>query len=222
MLGLMSYGTLDQPGSGRWQLRFSRPLPHPQEMVWRAVTEPDHLAHWFPTTIEGERAAGSHLRFSFPGGQAPPFEGEMLAFQPPSLMEFRWGPDILRLELRPVEGGTALTLLDTLEERGKAARDAAGWHVCLDGLAAHLGGEARGPGVDVAVEGGSPAVRGELRAGGRHHRPARRLRLTRDGPLTLHAAEPNRAGCGALDRKSTSEYGTGSYRRLGVTLRMCV
>jgi hypothetical protein len=31
-----------------------------------------------------------------------------------------------------------LTLLDTLEERGKAARDGAGWHTCLDALGAHL------------------------------------------------------------------------------------
>ena len=28
--------------------------------------------------------------------------------------------------------GTVLTLTDTLEELGKAARDAAGWHYCLD------------------------------------------------------------------------------------------
>lgn len=135
------YGRLEKPASGGWQLRFSRTLPHPPERVWRAVTEPDHLAHWFPTTIEGERTAGARLRFSFPGDQAPPFEGEMLAFEPPSVMELRWGPDVLRLELRPAEGGTLLTLLHTLDQRGKAARDAAGWHVCLDGLAAHLRGE---------------------------------------------------------------------------------
>jgi uncharacterized protein YndB with AHSA1/START domain len=135
------YGTLDHLGDGRWQLRFTRTLPHPLEKVWRAITEPEHLAHWFPSTIDGERAAGARLRFSFPGVQAPPIEGEMLAYEPPSLMEFRWGTDIVRLELRPSEEGTVLTLLDTLDERGKAARDGAGWHVCLDGLAAHLGGE---------------------------------------------------------------------------------
>ncbi len=110
------YGTLDHLGDGRWQLRFTRTLLHPPEKVWRAITEPEHLEHWFPTTIEGERSAGARLRFLFPGGQAPPIEGEMLAYE--------------------------LTLLDTLDERGKAARDGAGWHTCLDGLAAHLRGEA--------------------------------------------------------------------------------
>jgi uncharacterized protein YndB with AHSA1/START domain len=68
------YGTLEQRDDGRWQLRFTRTLRHPPDKVWRAITEPEHLAQWFPTTIEGDRAAGAPLRFSFPGDQWPPFE----------------------------------------------------------------------------------------------------------------------------------------------------
>jgi uncharacterized protein YndB with AHSA1/START domain len=132
------YGTVHQLGDGCWQLRFTRTLPHPQSKVWRAITEPEHLARWFPTTIEGERKAGAPLRFGFPAAEAPPFAGEMLAFEPESVMELRWGPDVVRIELRPLADGTELTLLDTLEERGKAARDAAGWHTCLDALEAAL------------------------------------------------------------------------------------
>jgi uncharacterized protein YndB with AHSA1/START domain len=135
------YGTLEQTEDGRWRLRFTRTLDYPPETVWRAITEPEHLAHWFPTTIEGERASGARLRFAFPGAQAPPMDGEMLAYEPPSLMEMRWGPDVVRLELEPSGRGTLLTLLDTIDEQGKAARDAAGWHVCLDSLTAHLRGE---------------------------------------------------------------------------------
>ena len=59
------YGKLEQGHDGRWQLRFERRLTHPQEKVWRAITDPEHLAAWFPSTIEGERAAGARLRFSF-------------------------------------------------------------------------------------------------------------------------------------------------------------
>lgn len=138
---MTDYGTIDQVDRYRWQLRFTRTLGHPQDKVWRAITEPDHLEEWFPTTIEGDRAAGATLRFRFPGDLAPPMDGEMLAFEPQSLIEFRWGPDLLRIELRPVSEGTELTLLDTLEERGKAARDSAGWHTCLDALEAALAGE---------------------------------------------------------------------------------
>ncbi len=143
------HGTLEQTDDGRSRLRFTRLLPHPPEKVWRAITEPEHLAHWFPTTIDGERIAGARLRFTFPGGEAPDFDGEMLAFEPPSLLELRWGPDVIRLELRPVKEGTVLTLLDTLAEPGRAARDGAGWHVCLDALSACLLGvdDARGAAV---------------------------------------------------------------------------
>jgi len=134
-----AYGTLEQLDDGRWQLRYVRELAHPVEKVWRALTEPEHLEHWFPTTIDGERRPGAALQFSFPQGQAPPMDGEMIAYEPQSLIEFRWGPDVVRLELRSNgERGSVLTLLDALEERGKGARDGAGWHVCLDSLQAHL------------------------------------------------------------------------------------
>jgi uncharacterized protein YndB with AHSA1/START domain len=136
------YGTIEQVDDGRWRLRFTRTLAHPQTKVWRALTEPEQLASWFPTTIEGERAAGAGLRFSFPETmEIEPIDGEMLAYDPESLIEFRWGPDVVRIELRPVSEGTELTLLDTLEERGKAARDGAGWHACLDALEAALAGD---------------------------------------------------------------------------------
>lgn len=138
---MTDYGTIEHVDGDRWQLRFTRTLPHAQQKVWRAITEPEQLARWFPTTIEGERTAGARLRFTFPNDLAAPIEGEMLAYEPESVIEFRWGPDVVRIELRPIDAGTELTLLDTLEERGKAARDGAGWHACLDALAASIDGD---------------------------------------------------------------------------------
>lgn len=134
------YGTIHQLDDGRWQLRFRRTLRHPPARAWQAITEPGHLAQWFPTTIEGDRVAGAALRFTFPQGQAPPMEGEMLAFEPQSALELQWGPDVIRLELRPVGEHTELTLFHTFADQGKAARDGAGWHVCLDALEADLAG----------------------------------------------------------------------------------
>jgi uncharacterized protein YndB with AHSA1/START domain len=132
------HGTL-QPDGDRWTLRFTRQLPHPPEKVWRAITEPEHLSAWFPSTIDGERAAGAALEFSF-GEGTDPETGEMLTFDPPKVMELRWGDDVLRFELQPDADGTILELLDTFTEQGKAARDAAGWHECLDQLDRELGG----------------------------------------------------------------------------------
>jgi uncharacterized protein YndB with AHSA1/START domain len=61
---------------GRWQLTFVRRLPHPPEKVWRAITEPDHLDAWFPTTIEGERAPGAELQFRFREDEGPTLDGK--------------------------------------------------------------------------------------------------------------------------------------------------
>ena len=82
-----------------WVLRYRRRLAHPRDKVWRALTEDGHLAAWFPTTIEGERAAGASLHFSFREGEAEPFDGEMLAFDPPVILELRWADDVLRFDL---------------------------------------------------------------------------------------------------------------------------
>jgi len=80
-------------------LRFTRRLAHPPEKVWRALVEPAHLAVWFPTTIDGERAPGARLRFRHRDDLAEPFDGQMLAFEPSSLLELQWGGDVLRFEL---------------------------------------------------------------------------------------------------------------------------
>lgn len=137
-------GTLEQAGS-RWRLRFTRELDHPVPRVWEAVTEPGHLEAWFPQRITGDWVVGTPLTFSDPQGRGPEFDGEVLACEPPSLLEFSWGPDVIRLEIAARGEGSTLTLLDTFDELGKAARDAAGWHVCLEALARHLDGSGTPP-----------------------------------------------------------------------------
>ena len=77
------------------------------------------------------------------GGEG--FDGRMLVFDPPSVLEFTWGADLLRIELAADGTGTLLTLIDTFDDLGKAARDAAGWHECLGRLASDLDGTPPGP-----------------------------------------------------------------------------
>jgi len=139
------YATLETV-DGQYQVRFTRRLAHAPEKVWRALTDELHLAHWFPTTIEGELVTGATLRFSFREHAIDPFEGSMIECDPPRVMDFMWGPDRLRIELAPDGDGTTLTLSDHVnaDEQGKAARDAAGWHMSLD----HLGHELAHPGDD--------------------------------------------------------------------------
>ena len=133
-------GTLER-GKGEVTLRFIRLLPHPPAKVWRALTEPQHLQAWFPTTIEGDLVPGAPLRFGFRERQLPDFDGTMLAFDPPKLLELVWGDERLRFELAPDAAGTMLIFTASFTELGRAARDAAGWHVCLDLLGCDLTGE---------------------------------------------------------------------------------
>lgn len=134
-------GVLEQR-DGRWQLVFVRELTHAPDKVWRAITEPEHLVAWFPFAIQGERAAGAELRFTEHGdADDPGLPGQMISFDPPHALEFRWDADeTVRLEVSPAGAGTRLTLINRFDEFGKAARDAAGWHACLDALVHHLVG----------------------------------------------------------------------------------
>ena len=165
-----TYETID----GKPAVRFERRYPHPVDRVWRALTQPDELAHWFPSTVEVDLREGGRMRFEFPGGEmepmegsvtvpeemaawfpstvevdlreggamrftfdphlAEPMEGKVVELDPPKVFAFLWGKDLLRLELAPEGDGTRLTLTQTLEA-DEAARNAAGWHVCLDKLA---------------------------------------------------------------------------------------
>src|SRR5260370_19946247 len=92
-------GTLTRDGDG-WTLTFTRKLTHSREKVWRAVTEPEHLAAWYPQEIVGERRAGAPLRFVSSVGEG--FDGQMLAFDPPEVLEFTWGPVRPQLDPQPV------------------------------------------------------------------------------------------------------------------------
>lgn len=50
------------------RLRFRRRLAHAPEKVWRAITEPEHVAAWFPQRIVGEWRLGATLKFVGDGG----------------------------------------------------------------------------------------------------------------------------------------------------------
>ena len=50
---------------GQVGLRYVRRLAHPPEKVWRALTESEHLRHWLPCDIVGERRAGAPIELPF-------------------------------------------------------------------------------------------------------------------------------------------------------------
>ena len=142
-------GTYEET-DGRPAVRFVRELRHPRDAVWRMVTDPEELAHWFPCEVQlGEARAGAPMRFVF----SPDFaiDGQVLECDPPARFSFRWGEDVLAFTLDERAGGTRLTMVHVLNEEGApaASKTAAGWHLCLDALGERLDG--RTP--DVARDG---------------------------------------------------------------------
>jgi uncharacterized protein YndB with AHSA1/START domain len=138
----MAWATLDTTGGGA-VLRFERRLAHPPEKVFRAISDPAELRHWFPATIESELRAGAPIRFRFEDQDLDAPGGEVLELDPPRLLAYTWGDDVLRWEIVPEGTGCRLVFTHTLGAGGLsgAARNAAGWDVCLARLSARLDGE---------------------------------------------------------------------------------
>jgi uncharacterized protein YndB with AHSA1/START domain len=132
-----------ETAGGRSVLRMERRLRHAPEKVWRAVTEPERLADWFPTTVRVELREGGAVDF----GEGP--AGTVTDLDEPRLFAFTWGDDHLRWELHPEGTGTRLVLLHTFTDRAGAASFASGWHTCIAALDLAL---ADRPGQDPGVD----------------------------------------------------------------------
>lgn len=140
-------------------LRYERRLAHPQTKVWQALTESEHLEHWFPADIVGPRESGAALQFKFWAAKVqdatdeleamevdladPVITGKLLTWDPPRVFEILWGSEHLHFEL--AEDGDATRLVLTVWPGGPGPRGlngtAAGYHVCLDALVATVDGE---------------------------------------------------------------------------------
>jgi uncharacterized protein YndB with AHSA1/START domain len=125
---------------GRNVLRFERRLAHPVGKVWRAITEPAELAHWFPAMVAMEFQVGGQMTFTFPGGEMEPTDGTITELDPPRVFAFVWAGDPLRMELRPDGAGSLLTFTYAFTDRPMAGSYATGWQTCLDALESALAG----------------------------------------------------------------------------------
>jgi uncharacterized protein YndB with AHSA1/START domain len=145
----MRLGSLSTRKDGRFALRFERMLSHPIDKVWRAITEPEQLRAWFPASVQIDLRPGARLRFDLPPeaqtlrdvpDEDMSLDGEVVAVDPPRLLEYTWAGELLRWELEPVDGGCRLVFTCVFDDRAMAAGDGAGWHAALDSLEAALDG----------------------------------------------------------------------------------
>jgi uncharacterized protein YndB with AHSA1/START domain len=128
------------PDGDAWTLIFIRDLRHPPEAVWAALTDPDELDRWAPFAASRDLGTtGPATLTMVDGDRRDDLPGEVRRVQPPVLLEYTWGDDLLRWELAKTGDGTRLTLRHTVADRD-VSPFAAGWHICLDRMELRLGG----------------------------------------------------------------------------------
>src|SRR2546422_11334660 len=132
-------------------LTFERRIGHPVEVVWEALTEPEHLARWYMTKAVIDGRTGGSIDFRIGPAQLH-VTGRILVWEPPHVFEYEWkvkpwgrmpkGEDaIVRWELRPEGEETVLTLTHRNLTRRSALGAAPATHVVLERLVAQLAGQ---------------------------------------------------------------------------------
>ena len=130
----------------RWILVFVRDLRHPPEKVWGALTDPAQLEQWAPYLADRDLdSIGDATLTMIDGDTREDVAAVVRRAEPPTLLEYTWGNDVLRWELTGTGTGTRLTLRHTVEDRDWLPKVAAGWHLCLDVAEHLLNGQPVGP-----------------------------------------------------------------------------
>jgi uncharacterized protein YndB with AHSA1/START domain len=115
-------------------LRFERHLRRPVDDVWHAFTDPEAMRSWFPTRIViDEWRVGATMSHVFEDHDIDPLPGIVLEWEPQHRVAFTWGTDTITFKLRADGDGTNFVLTEELGAN-HAARNAAGWEVCLERL----------------------------------------------------------------------------------------
>ncbi len=116
----------------RWTLVFVRDIRHAPAKVWAALTNPEQLRQWAPFDPERDLSSlGPTVLKMTDGDATEEYPAIVSRAEPPRLLEYTWGDDLLRWELAPHGVGTRLTLRHSMESRDWVPRTAAGWHLCL-------------------------------------------------------------------------------------------
>jgi uncharacterized protein YndB with AHSA1/START domain len=135
-------------------LRYKRRLPHPREVIWKAITDPKELVGWMNTkaVIDGRNGGAVDFINTVSGFHTT---GCILAWDPQRVFEHEWhiAPNpslpngepesVIRWELKQdsYSNNTFLTLTHSRLTKSTSSRFAPGWHAYLDRLEASLNNE---------------------------------------------------------------------------------
>ena len=130
-------------------LVLERTLPVAPDKVWAALTDPAQLPQWAPFTSDRDLGHVGAATLTMTDGEDSANDVTLAAnvtrCEPPTLLEYTWGDDVLRWQLEANERGTRLTLEHTTDDPTMVPKVAAGWHLCLDVADRLLDGHPIGP-----------------------------------------------------------------------------
>jgi hypothetical protein len=122
-------------GGDKWTLILVRDFRHSPEIVWQALTDPEHLVEWAPFVADGNLdTPGSTVNLTWVG-TGTTVETRVTRAEAPRLLEY----SDIRWELAAIGGGTRLTLWHNIDRRF-ISWGAAGWHIAFDVLDRLLSG----------------------------------------------------------------------------------
>ncbi len=136
-------------------------LRAPRSRVWRAISDAGEFGRWFGVELSGAFAPGARLKgkITHKGYEHVPFEMTIERVEPERLFSWRWHPNALDplvdystepttlivFELKDVDGGTLLTVVESGFERLPAARleeayrgNERGWTGQMKAIAEHV------------------------------------------------------------------------------------
>lgn len=128
-------GAVGRLDDGRSFVRFERLLACPVDGAWRAITEPERLASWFPG-FACEPQRGGRYTIHFSGDCEGPADvvGTVVEYDPPNVLQC----GTIRWELEAAGAACRLTFSDVLHfQGGRTETEIAnavlgGWHRYLD------------------------------------------------------------------------------------------
>lgn len=136
-------------------------LKAPVARVWRALTDYREFGEWFRVRLDGPFVAGSVSRgnITWPGYEHLVWEAAVQKIEPERVFSFTWHPyavdpkvdysaeppTLVEFTLKPVEGGTQLTVVESgfekvpLHRREEAfMRNEGGWAQQLKNIETHV------------------------------------------------------------------------------------
>ncbi len=131
-------------------IAFERRYGHPIELVWDALTNPEHLARWYMTKARLDARAGGSIDY-VSGISQFHVTGKILTWDPPRVFEHEWNVEpreflpkgersVVRWELTPDGDGTILRITHRHLTAQTAKGFVSGTHAFLDRLGDELGG----------------------------------------------------------------------------------